>query len=447
MRVPSGLHPSPLETVTPVTTGVSMPPGSSRYSAPSGSFSAVALAPTQTRPAGATEASLNRTPPRGGTLAIVRSVQPSPGSAGACSTSRFPPAARIAPSTVGNAADTSSSLTLIVSPDGMLVRNSSPLGMSTQSRQESSGTQYGPSPSTAVASPTGSAATSACTCIIGTAPPQGADTERLADVYPVQWAVDRFLPADFLPADVDRRPAMTEDVSREYREQGRPCGGRRPGRAGRRRGAEPARRRLRGHRASCGGVAPAAAGEDVQCADDGAHAPLGPGRRRARGGAAQGRMVTAGDVLRIADGKADRRLRRGVRADDRARRPVRRAGAAGAAAGGGGGTAGAPGQPAGDRAAARARGDRVAGGRRRRDGDGPVRRNRRHIPDPRGLRARLRRLRRRDTRLPRRGLFRHVRSTAELQRRLPRSGIRHPPGPGRAVLDGHRRHAGPGRPA
>src|SRR5487761_1333506 len=62
MTVPSGLQPSPLETVTPFTTGVSVPPESSRYSPPSGSFSLRSMEPTQTRPAGSTPASLNRTP-------------------------------------------------------------------------------------------------------------------------------------------------------------------------------------------------------------------------------------------------------------------------------------------------------------------------------------------------------------------------------------------------
>src|SRR5580704_4998790 len=101
MRVPSGLQPIPLETVVPFTTGVSVPPESSRYSVPSGSFSLMCMEPTHTRPAGSTAASLNWTPSLAGASAIVRPAQPSPGRV-ARSVSRCPPAVRIPPPTAGH---------------------------------------------------------------------------------------------------------------------------------------------------------------------------------------------------------------------------------------------------------------------------------------------------------------------------------------------------------
>ena len=140
MRVPSGLQPIPLETVAPFTTGVSVPPVSSRYSVPSGSFSLMSMEPTQIRPAGSTAASLNRTPSLAGASAMVRPAQPSPGRV-ARSVSRCPPAVTIPPPTAGNAADTGSSSIVIVSPSWTRVMCSSPRATSTQSRASSSGRQ------------------------------------------------------------------------------------------------------------------------------------------------------------------------------------------------------------------------------------------------------------------------------------------------------------------
>src|SRR6516162_8493974 len=207
MRDPSGLQPIPLETVTPVITGVSAPLCSSRYSTPRGSFSAMSIEPTQTRPAGSTAASLNLTPSRAGAWAIVRPAQP-PSGATARSVSRCPPAVRIPPSRAGNAAETSPSSALIVSPVATRVRCSSPRGMSTQNRESSSERQYGPSPRTAVTSPTGSAVIPVRTCIIETSSrSQGHDTQRLTDVYPVQCAIDRFLPAGIAGRPAVGRPS------------------------------------------------------------------------------------------------------------------------------------------------------------------------------------------------------------------------------------------------
>ncbi len=95
------------------------------------------------------------------------------------------------------------------------------------------------------------------------------------------------------------------------------------------------------------GLASPAAGEDHQHPDHGASAPLGPGRRAARRRAAASGVVAAGDVLRVPDRAADHRFRQCLRADDAARRPVRRSRPAGSAARRRGGAARAPGQAAG----------------------------------------------------------------------------------------------------
>src|SRR5215472_9940081 len=164
MRLPSGDQPSPLEIVTPFTTAVSVPPVSSRYSTPSGWDSPMSMEPIQTRPAGSTAPSLNRMPSLAGAAATVRPAQPSPGPV-TRNVSRFPPAVSSPPPSAENAAETSPRSTLLVSPSSTRVMCSIPRGMSTQDRQSSSGRQYGPSPSTAATSPTGSAVVGVSTSI------------------------------------------------------------------------------------------------------------------------------------------------------------------------------------------------------------------------------------------------------------------------------------------
>src|SRR5215470_19022822 len=152
--VPSGLQPSPFDSVIPSSTVVMVPSGSSRYSAAAPGRTSRATVPAQNRPAGSHAPSLKRTssgmpggrhgpdsaPPSGSTRR-----KPS------AAASTYPPAERwaAAPIAVGRPSADSSSTTW--SPPPGVYRCSRPALMSTQVSHDRPGSQTGRSPSSAPA--------------------------------------------------------------------------------------------------------------------------------------------------------------------------------------------------------------------------------------------------------------------------------------------------------
>src|SRR6516164_11158782 len=154
---PSGLQPSPFDSVTPSSTVVMVPSGSRRYSAPAPGVTSLATVPAQNRPAGSHAPSLNRTSPgmsggRHGPASLPPSAPVSRNPSAAAST--YPPEPRWAAAPIGTGRPSADSSSTTSSPWPGVYRCTRPALMSTQVRLDPAGSQIGRSPSSAPASAT-----------------------------------------------------------------------------------------------------------------------------------------------------------------------------------------------------------------------------------------------------------------------------------------------------
>src|SRR5215831_7469736 len=155
--VPSGLQPSPFDSVIPSSTVVMVPSGSRRYSAPAPGLTSLATVPAQNRPAGSHAPSLKRTSSgmsggRHGPASLPPPESASRKPSAAAST--YPPEPRWAAAPIGIGCSSADSSSTTSSPWPGVYRCSRPALMSTQVRHDPLGSQTGRSPSSARAGTT-----------------------------------------------------------------------------------------------------------------------------------------------------------------------------------------------------------------------------------------------------------------------------------------------------